>query len=30
VDRQDEMMVLDLQGELPMKVVADGRMVERD
>jgi len=28
VDRQDEMVVLDLQGELPMEVVADGKMVE--
>ena len=30
VDRQDKTVVLDLQGELPMKMVADGRMVERD
>ena len=30
VYRQDKTVVLDLQGELPMKMVADGRMVERD
>jgi len=30
VDRQDEMVVLDLQGELPMEVVVDGKVVERD
>jgi len=28
--RQDKMAVLDLQDELPMRVVADGGMVERD
>ena len=30
VDQRGKMVVLDLQGELPMKMVVDERMVERD
>ena len=30
IDRQDKAVVFGLQGELPMEMVADGRMNERD